>query len=195
MIITNTTLMGFSSVIATWQVQLALLFQVIFVQLVNKNVEIKDIEGREYTETCRLALLYITVNHAYLFTVLTVFTLIKTNHDFADAAFKIIGMGSQLFCLIKAGEMTYIIHWQKVRSSTVDTIGTFFLVEMLVTTNIIFANILFLFIRAFVKHKVHPEFKMEKKRQLQQIDTLKALAPIVDSFVNITVPILTTVEI
>jgi hypothetical protein len=63
---------------------------------------------------------------------------------------------------------------------------------MLVTTNILLSNALFLLIRAFVKHKVHPEFKIEKKRQLQQIDTLKALAPLADQFVNMTVPVLTS---
>jgi hypothetical protein len=89
-------------------------------------------------------------------------------------------MMTQIFCLVKAGELTYIIHWQSSRTSPTNKIATFFFVEMLVTTNIIIANALFLFIRAFVKHKVHPEFKMEKKRQLQQVDTLKALAPIVD---------------
>ena len=66
---------------------------------------------------------------------------------------------------------------------------------MLVTTNIIIANVLFLLIRAFIKHKVHPEFKIEKKRQLQQIDTLKALAPLNDQFINMCVPTLTTLEL
>lgn len=149
-------------------------------------------------QRCKDTIQLLLINHAFLLTVLTIFRFIK-NHDFADAAFKILGMMTQIFCLIQSGYCTYSIYRKQALDGditpTTKTIGTFFFVEMLVTTNIIIGNALFLLIRAFFKHKVHPEFKIEKKRQLQQIDTLKALSPLLDQFINMYVPTMTTLEL
>lgn len=80
-----------------------------------------------------------------------------------------LGMLSQIYCLVKAGEIVYRIRVQylfdKV-SKDDQAIGNFFFAEMLIFTNIVFSNILFLFFRAIFKHKVYPEVYLERRKQL-----------------------------
>jgi hypothetical protein len=49
---------------------------------------------------------------------------------------------------------------------------------------IVFANVLFLVIRSLLKHKIDPESDLPPELQLPSIDTLNALRPLVNIFLN-----------
>jgi hypothetical protein len=89
--------------------------------------------------------------------------------------------------LISVSYITYMYNSvDKDPNQDLDTRGVrvYLFIEQATMGCIVFANVLFLVIRGVFKHKIDPESDLPTELQLPSIDTLIALRPLVNIFVN-----------
>lgn len=185
MIVCETTIIGYTVINGTWQLQLGLFVASLYQLYAYPNIIVDPSDEFRVKSTMR----WLVVLHFILIIVGATAHNTRVGYVGMKTFLNFFGMMLSVYVLFAAADANFVTPQIK-HCPNVDT-SAFVLwihIELIFNIGIVLSNVLFLFLRSVFKHKLSLDHLVDAKKRVPTIDTLLALQPLSDAWNNEAVP-------
>ena len=205
MLVTQTTLVGYTIINGTWSIQLALLVASIYNYVMFPEVfdspyfkfRKEQLSPEEIQSLNSLRKYDLPIIHGLLFILNSVVSASRLNLDCGKQIFAFIGMVFMVVLIFDVTSILYVFpETHAIKFAPQDVIGCFVWIELewMIFLAVILSNIFFIFIRTMITHKIQLD-QVPVRKQLPDVDTIVAIKEVADEFAAQYVPFIVSIII
>lgn len=184
MIVTDTTLVGFTMINGTWGLQLALLIAALFNYFINPEPQIYATPA-QVDELHFVRMFTIPFVHACL----TIFNFVassdKIPYDGVKQGLSFLGMIMYTYMILTASKCMifypYPLSDKSLDNAQMKASYLWLIIEQLVFISTLVSNVVFIMIRSCIRNKLQLDM-IDEKRQLPNVDTIISISEVANAW-------------